>query len=69
MLNLPIRASERTRVCVPDEPAQLRQKAEACRRLADMYEEDPERQTLWIERADHWEKLAIKAEKQPRQRT
>lgn len=54
---------------VPDEPAQLHRKAEACRLLAEMYEEDPARQALWIERADHWEKLAIKADELPRQRS
>lgn len=51
-----------------DEPAQLRQKAEACRRLADM-SEDAARKALWLERADHWEQLAVKAAKQPRPRT
>jgi hypothetical protein len=51
-------------VGVPDDPAELRLKAEACRRLAGMFEE-PERKALWIERAGQWEQLAIKAEKQP----
>jgi hypothetical protein len=47
-----------------DDPAQLRLKAEACRRLAAMFEE-AERKALWIERADQWERLAVQAEKQP----
>lgn len=62
--HLPIGAFERTGVGVPDDPAELRLKAEACRRLAGMFEE-PERKALWIERAGQWEQLAIKAEKQP----
>ena len=49
---------------VPDDPAELRLKAEACRKLAVMFEE-PERRALWIERASQWEKLAIKAQKRP----
>jgi hypothetical protein len=49
---------------VPDDPAELRQKAEACWKLAGMFEE-PERKTLWHERAFNWEQLAIEAEKQP----
>ena len=47
-----------------DDPAQLRLKAEACRKLAGMFEE-PERKALWSERAGHWEQLAIEAEKPP----
>jgi len=34
---------------MPDDPVELRLKAEACRKLADMFEE-PERKALWIER-------------------
>jgi hypothetical protein len=49
-----------------DNPAQLRLKAEACRRLAEI-EEDAERKALWIERAHHWEQRAAKASKQPQQ--
>jgi hypothetical protein len=49
-----------------DDPAQLRLKAEACRRLADLAE-DAQRKALWIERADHWEQLAAKATKRPQQ--
>lgn len=45
-----------------DEAAQLRRKAEACRRLADMSEE-VERKVIWLERADYWEELAAKAAK------
>jgi hypothetical protein len=50
---------------VSDEAALLRLKAEACRRLADIAE-DEYRKALWIERAHHWEQLAAKTEKQPR---
>ena len=46
-----------------DNSAELRLKAEACRKLAGMFEE-PERKALWIERASDWEQLAIDAEKQ-----
>lgn len=53
---------------MPDEPAQLRLKAEACRRLADMHE-DAKGKALWTERANHWEQLATKAEKQPQAKT
>jgi len=49
---------------VSDDPTQLRLKAEACRKLAGMFEE-PERKALWSERAGHWEQLAIEAEKAP----
>jgi hypothetical protein len=48
-------------VGVRDDPAELRLKAEACRKLAGMFEE-PERKALWIERAGQWEQLAIKSE-------
>jgi hypothetical protein len=50
-----------------DDPAQFRLKAKACRRLADIAE-DEQRRALWIERADHWEQLAAKAAKGPQQR-
>jgi hypothetical protein len=53
---------------MPDDPALLRLKTEACRRLADMFVE-AERKALWTERADHWEQLAIKAEEQPPKET
>jgi hypothetical protein len=49
---------------MPDDLAQLRLKAEACRRLADMFEE-PERKAHWSERAADWERLATEAEKRP----
>ena len=42
--------------------AQLRQKAEACRQLADT-SENVMRKALWLDRADHWEQLAKEAEK------
>ena len=45
-----------------DDSAELRLKAEACRKLVGMFEE-PERKALWIERASHWEQLAKEAEK------
>jgi hypothetical protein len=35
-------------------------KAEACRRLANTAENES-RKALWIERADHWDRLADKA--------
>jgi glutamate racemase len=44
--------------------AQCWHRAEACRRLVELAE-SPERKTLWAERADHWVKLALEAEKQP----
>jgi hypothetical protein len=50
-----------------DDPAQLRLKAEACRRLADITE-DTQRKALWIERADHWEQLASKAATRPQRK-
>jgi hypothetical protein len=43
-------------------------KAEACRRLADLAD-DEQRKALWIERADHWEQLAVKAAKRPTAKT
>lgn len=52
---------------MPDDLAQLRLKAEACRRLADLAE-DAERKALWLKRADDWEQLATKAAKPPRSR-
>jgi hypothetical protein len=50
-----------------DEVAEHRLKAEACRRLADLSEEDA-RKALWIERAGRWEELALKARKAKRQK-
>jgi hypothetical protein len=49
---------------VPELLAQYRQKAEACRRLAELCEDD-RRRTMWIERATAWEQLAMKTTKQP----
>lgn len=42
---------------MPDDPAQLHQKAEACRQLTDTAE-DAYRKVLWQHRAEYWEKLA-----------
>jgi len=42
--------------------SQLHLRAEACRRLADT-SENAERKELWLDRANHWEQLALKAEK------
>jgi hypothetical protein len=39
-------------------------KAEACRQLADLAE-DEYRRALWVERATEWERLAAEAKKQP----
>jgi hypothetical protein len=47
---------------MPEDPILLRQKAEACRLLAEM-EQSAERKALWLKRADHWELLVTKAEK------
>jgi hypothetical protein len=47
---------------VSDDPAQLRLKAEACRRLADLTK-DAEHEALWQKRANEWEQLATRAEK------
>jgi hypothetical protein len=47
-----------------DEAGQFRQKAEACRRLAAM-SEDERRKLVWLERADYWAQLARKATKLP----
>jgi hypothetical protein len=44
-----------------DKATELRIKAEACRRLADM-DDDPLRKSLWRELADDWEALAKKAD-------
>jgi hypothetical protein len=52
---------------VSDEPAQLRLKAEACRRLADLTE-DEGRKATWAERAVYWEQLVVEAEKLSRKR-
>ena len=46
-----------------DDPAQLRLKAEACRRLAEIADDDAERKAIWTERANYWDQLARKAEK------
>lgn len=43
-----------------ESPAQLRMKAEACRRLAELTP-DAVRRELWISRAAEWERLALKA--------
>jgi len=47
---------------MPDKAAELRMKAEACRRLADM-SDDALQKAIWLERADDWEGLAKKAER------
>jgi hypothetical protein len=52
---------------VLDDAAELRRKAEACRRLADL-SDNAKRKALWLERADNWEGLAIKAAKQSKPR-
>jgi hypothetical protein len=50
-----------------DEAAELRLKAEACRRLADLAgAADPVRKALWLTRADQWNELADKAAKKAR---
>ena len=43
-------------------PERFRQKAQACRRLA-VTAENVMREALWLDRADHWERLAKEAEK------
>jgi len=53
---------------MPDDPALLRLKAEACRRLADLFVEAV-RKALWTERAYYWEQLATKAGEQPPKET
>jgi hypothetical protein len=53
---------------ITDDPALLRLLAEASRKLARMFEE-PERQVLWIERAGHWDQLAIEADRRTLRRT
>jgi hypothetical protein len=45
-----------------NDPAEMRQKADACRMLANIAE-NPERKALWLNRADYWEELAVKAVK------
>lgn len=52
---------------MPKELAQLRRKAEACRRLADM-SEDIDRKAMWLQRADYWELRAMQVQKHPRPR-
>ena len=44
------------------QPALLRLKAETCRLLADTAE-NVVRNAIWLDRADHWDKLAKEAEK------
>jgi hypothetical protein len=46
---------------MPDDPAELRRKAEACRELAEM-SDAPARKAHWIGQAQHREALALKAE-------
>jgi hypothetical protein len=48
-----------------DEAADLRLKAEACRRLAEI-EVNNDEKMLWLERAAEWDKLAIRADKHAR---
>jgi hypothetical protein len=43
-------------------PVELRRRAEACRRLADMAETE-ETRMAWLTRANEWERLATRAEK------
>ena len=45
-----------------DEVSELRLKAEACRRLAEIEASDEDR-TLWLQRAEDWERLAAQADK------
>lgn len=45
----------------PDDPIDLRRKAEACRLLANTAESH-ERKALWLKCADDWELIAAKAE-------
>jgi hypothetical protein len=53
---------ERIGISMPDDPILLRLLAEACRKLAGVFEE-PDRKVLWIERAGHWDQLATEAER------
>lgn len=46
---------------MPDDPAELRRKAEACRELA-VISDTSGRKAHWIGQAQHYEALAIKAE-------
>jgi hypothetical protein len=46
-----------------EEPGHLRMRAEACRRLADIADDEANK-ALWLKRADHWEEMAAKAEKE-----
>jgi hypothetical protein len=50
-----------------DERAQLRTKAEACRRLADL-SKNAERKAFWLDRAGYWKRLATNIVKQPQPR-
>jgi hypothetical protein len=47
------------------DPLELRRKAEACRRLAQIAD-DANRRALWFKRAEDWETLAARAEKRPK---
>jgi len=46
---------------------EYRRKAEACRRLADIFPET-ERKARWIQQANEWERLAADALKQSRRK-
>jgi hypothetical protein len=48
---------------MPDDPAELRRKAEACRELAEA-SDTPARKAHWIGQAHDCEALALKAEAQ-----
>jgi hypothetical protein len=50
---------------VKDNNGQLRLKAEACRRLADITG-DEQREAHWFLRAEHWDELSAEAAKQQR---
>jgi hypothetical protein len=45
-----------------DNSNEFARKAEACRRLADLADDD-HRKALWIERATEWERMAVVAGK------
>ena len=45
---------------MPNDPDDLRRKAEACRDMAGL-SDSAERKALWTKRAAHWEALAVKA--------
>jgi hypothetical protein len=48
-----------------DKATELRIKADACRRLADM-DDNRSQKSIWRERADDWEALATKADQSRR---